>query len=140
MDKLSLKELALVTGDILNILDELWRIPQSTSLAGQVMSSASGHGLPHPFFEEIAGPYNSTIGCYESTQINTFKRSPEVLKPIIDDAIVWVHIDLTMRNVLVEIGRVSGTVDWEATEVLAVARSSTSSPGCQGSHLGEILD
>ncbi|OBZ69524.1 hypothetical protein A0H81_10490 [Grifola frondosa] len=138
MDELSPKELSLVTGDILTILDELWRIPQPMSLASQVMSSASGHGLPHPVFfrEEIAGPYGSTIDCYESMQINTSKQSPEVLKPIIDDAIVWVHTDLTMRNVLIENGRVSGIIDWEDAGwlprhwLLHILRRPR--PGCQG--------
>lgn len=104
-----------IAKDILDIVDELWRIPQPPHLAGKVIASASGHGLPHPaaFFEYNFGPWDNMRDCLESMQVDLQNTPPEVLNPLLEDRIVFVHTDLTMRNVLVQNGRVSGIIDWE---------------------------
>ncbi|KAI0316567.1 kinase-like domain-containing protein [Amylostereum chailletii] len=111
-------ELITVTQDILSILNELWRLPQPSSCAGQVMMSASGHGLPHPatLYEALGGPYASTVECYNSMimqKSGMAAHPPEMSKALADDPVVWVHTDLRMQNILVENGRVTGVVDWE---------------------------
>ncbi len=108
-------EMEVIAKDIVSILDQLWRIPQPPELEGQVMASASGHGLPHPAFfrQKIAGPYPSTSRLYDTLSVNRPELPPGTLEPIFADRIVWTHTDLTMRNVMIQNGRVSGVIDWE---------------------------
>ncbi|KAK7696080.1 hypothetical protein QCA50_000722 [Cerrena zonata] len=104
-----------IVQDVLDIIEELWKVPQPAELNGQVMLSASGGGLPHPvaFHESLGGPYPSTYDCYKTMVMNMSAHPPGHFNPILKDKIVWVPTDLTMRNVLVHNGRVSGMIDWE---------------------------
>lgn len=109
------KNIQPIVKDVLNFIEELWKVPQPAELNGQVMISASGHGLPHPlsFHSTLGGPYLSTYDCYKAMVINMTALPPGHFKPIMNDPISWVHWDMTMRNVLVHNARVSGIIDWE---------------------------
>ncbi|KAI0077299.1 hypothetical protein K474DRAFT_1106919 [Panus rudis PR-1116 ss-1] len=101
--------------DILYILDELCNIPQPSTLSGKVMASASGHGLPHPVggYEGIGGPYNSIYELYQSMVLDLTMHSPETLRPILEDRVVWIPTDLAKQNILIQNGKLSGIVDWQ---------------------------
>lgn len=137
-EQLSPEHMKAVASDILMILDELWQIPQPSKLAGQVMVSAGGHGLPHPvsFHQSLGGPYSSTMECYETMVMEPLSLPLGHFRPIVADKISWVHPDLTMRNVLVHNGRVSGIVDWEDAGWLPrhwlIHTLRSPRPGCQG--------
>ncbi|KAI0696626.1 kinase-like domain-containing protein [Cytidiella melzeri] len=115
LDESTPEQMEIIAADVLAIIDELWRIPQPSELDGQVMVSASGHGLPHPatFRESLGGPYASTYDLYKSLSFNMSKMPPGYFDKIFADPIVWTHTDLTMRNVMIHNGRVSGIIDWE---------------------------
>ncbi|KII91376.1 hypothetical protein PLICRDRAFT_51540 [Plicaturopsis crispa FD-325 SS-3] len=126
IDEATKEEMHVIGQDVHDFLDELWKIPQSPSIAGQVMLSASGHGLPDPrqFHEELVGPFPSTVACYtylagmdwesdsDSEKITGRWPEPEVAALASDD-ISWVHMDLRLHNILVQNGRLSGIIDWE---------------------------
>ena len=139
--ELSPDELISVTANVAAVVDELWRIRQPSSLNGQIMVSASGHGLPHPafFYERLNEPFKSMYELYRSLTVynDIDTHPPEVLDPILEDEIVWVHSDLTMRNVLVEDGRFTGIIDWEDAGWLPrhwlLHKLRHPSPVCQGS-------
>ncbi|KAI0084641.1 hypothetical protein BDY19DRAFT_522969 [Irpex rosettiformis] len=137
-DHISDKAMDTIVSDVLAIIEELWRIPQPAELGGQVMVSASGHGLPHPvsFHRSLGGPYPSTIDCYKTMVMDMSSLPPGHFKPIIADRISWVHWDLTMRNVLIDNGRVSGIIDWEDAGWLPrhwlIHSLRSPRPGCQG--------
>ncbi|KAI0338326.1 hypothetical protein BDW22DRAFT_1487687 [Trametopsis cervina] len=134
----TVEEIRIIAEDILAIIEELWRIPQPPELAGQVMISASGHGLPHPvsMHETLGGPYSSTIDCYKTMVMDMSALPPGHFRPIVADAVAWVHWDLTMRNILIHNGRVSGIVDWEDAGWLPrhwlIHSLRSPRPGCQG--------
>lgn len=115
LNPLTDEDMKPISRDMLNIIDELWRIPQPAELGGQVMVSASGHGLPHPvaFHQSLGGPYPSIMDCYKTMVMNMSALPPGHFKPIMADTISWIPWDLTMRNVLMHNGRISGIVDWE---------------------------
>ncbi|KAM5537377.1 hypothetical protein V8D89_008896 [Ganoderma adspersum] len=129
---------AAIKDDILNVLDELWRIPQPPDLAGKVMISASGDGLPHPvlFYEHIGGPFDDTLQLYNSMSISLPSYPLDALKPILEDKVVWQPTDLAMQNVLVQNGRLSGIIDWEDAGWLPkhwlLHRLRRPRPGCEG--------
>ncbi|KAI0788984.1 kinase-like domain-containing protein [Irpex lacteus] len=137
-ESLSSEAMELIASDVANIVEDLWSVPQPTNLHGQVMVSASGHGLPHPvsFHRDLGGPYPSTIDCYKTMVMDMSALPPGHFKPIIEDPISWVHWDLTMRNVLVHNGRVSGIIDWEDSGWLPrhwlIHSLRSPRPGCQG--------
>jgi hypothetical protein len=60
------EQMEVIAKDVIAIVDELWRIPQPLEYKGQVMRSASGHGMRHPvtLLEKYIGPYESTYQCY----------------------------------------------------------------------------
>ncbi|KAF9065203.1 kinase-like domain-containing protein [Rhodocollybia butyracea] len=136
------EDMVVIAQDILDVLSQLWRIPQPTSLSGKVMTSASGHGLPHPatFNEKIGGPYDSTLHCYRGLvngDLDVLATTcPDTVNAVLEDRIVWVHTDLRMQNILICNGRVSGIVDWEDSGWLPrhwqlhILR--TPQQGCQG--------
>ena len=129
---------AAIKDDILNVLDELWRIPQPPDLAGKVMISASGDGLPHPvlFYEHIGGPFDDTLQLYNSMSISLPSYPLDTLKPILEDKVVWQPTDLAMQNVLVQNGHLSGIIDWEDAGWLPrhwlLHRLRRPRPGCEG--------
>ena len=57
------------------------------------------------------------IACYRTVSIGIDRdaeEEPDVIKAIVEDAIVWVHTDRGRRILLVdEHSRLSGIVDWE---------------------------
>ncbi|KAI0788982.1 kinase-like domain-containing protein [Irpex lacteus] len=133
-------EMEVIAKDIVSILDQLWRIPQPPELAGQVMISASGHGLPHPasFRERMGGPYPSIYHLYQTISPSKPLEShpPGTFTSIFADPIVWTHTDLTMRNVMIKNGRVSGIIDWEDSGWLPrhwiLHNLRIPRPGCEG--------
>ena len=137
-EEISDEAMEVITTDVLAIIEELWKIPQPAELGGQVMVSASGHGLPHPvaFHSELGGPYPSTFDCYKTMVMDMSVLPPGHFRPIIADRVCWVHWDLTMRNVLVHNGRVSGIIDWEDAGWLPrhwlIHTLRSPRPGCQG--------
>lgn len=72
----------------------------------------------------------------EAVVLQSSKQSPEFLKPILEDPVVYVHGDLAMQNVLVHNGRVSGIIDWEDSGWFPrhwmVHKLRTPRPGCEG--------
>ncbi|KAF5366001.1 hypothetical protein D9758_006693 [Tetrapyrgos nigripes] len=115
LPELSPGEMKEVADDIISIVNDLWSIQQPSSIQGQVMVSASGHGLPHPglFLERLGEPQGSISQCYKQVSLY-WDSHPDVLKkPVLKDSVVWTHTDLAMRNVMVQNGRVTGIVDWE---------------------------
>jgi len=111
------KSTDVVVKEVEEILYQLWDVRQPSEIRGEVMMSASGHGLPHPrtLHESLGGPYSSTIECYDSmcdTKMSNIP--PHISAALAQDPIVWVHTDLRMQNVLVDDdGHVTGIVDWE---------------------------
>jgi hypothetical protein len=55
-----------VAEDIFCVLRKLWTLQQPTTLAGKVMVSATGDGLPDPTrdFSSLAGPFDTLLNCY----------------------------------------------------------------------------
>ncbi|KAI0696628.1 kinase-like domain-containing protein [Cytidiella melzeri] len=136
--KLTPAEMEVIAADVVAIVEELWRLPQPPGLEGKVMASASGHGLPHPvrFRETLGGPYPSILDCYKTLVVDMSIFPPGHFRPIIQDAVVWNHGDLTMRNVMIHHGRVSGIIDWEDSGWLPrhwlLHNLRNPRPGCQG--------
>lgn len=124
IDELPSERIALIAAEVLNVIYQLWSIPQPLDMKGTVMASASGHGLLHPsayvyeMYDRFAGPFPSTLACYATMTFSDIhslaKERPELVKPVVDDKVVWVHTDLRMQNILIDDqGRLSGIVDWE---------------------------
>lgn len=134
----TVEEMKVIAEDLLVIIEALWRIPQPKELNGQVMVSASEGGLPHPavFRERLGGPYASTHELYQSVSLNMADLPPDYFKAIFADPVVWTHTDLTMRNVMIHKGRVSGVIDWEDAGWLPrhwlLHNLRLPRPGCQG--------
>ncbi|KAK7436508.1 hypothetical protein VKT23_019062 [Stygiomarasmius scandens] len=106
----------------------LWKIPQPAEIAGQVMRSTSGHGIPDPvcFREDIVGPFASTLHCYvylagygycpdgkELPSEFVKEVSQQVRDVLAADDVVFSHYDLRPYNIIVRDGRLAGIVDWE---------------------------
>ncbi|KAK7063663.1 kinase-like domain-containing protein [Favolaschia claudopus] len=110
-------QITLICGQVLTVMRDVWRVPQPSELGGQVMVSASGHGLktPRTFFEFIGKPRASIADCFQTVIDDWDDQPPAVKEVLTNDRVVWVHVDLCMRNILVtpHDGRLSGIVDWE---------------------------
>ena len=106
-----------VVEDIFCVLRKLWTLRQPTALAGKVMVSASGHGLPDPTdsFSSLAGPFNTILDCYHHIAHSNSRDElyREAVQAVTADTVVYVHCDLRSHNILVKDGRLSGIVDWE---------------------------
>ncbi|KAK7446742.1 hypothetical protein VKT23_014438 [Stygiomarasmius scandens] len=134
LPELTPEQMKALARDIISIVNDLWSIQQPSSLRGQTMVSASGHGLPHPgfFLERLGEPQGSISECYKQVSMYWDSHSDAMKKPILEDSIVWTHMDMAMWNIMVQNGRVTGIIDWEDAgwypllHVLRTPRSSCS--------------
>lgn len=113
-------QLEEVATEVLHFLHRLWQIEQPDNCKGQVMRSASGHGLPNPMtlHSNLSNTFPSTLHCYalmSFKDLNHFvaDTAPSTLERLANDQVCWVHTDLRLQNILVQDGRLSGIVDWE---------------------------
>ncbi|KAK7446758.1 hypothetical protein VKT23_014454 [Stygiomarasmius scandens] len=115
LPELTPEQMKAVARDIISIVNDLWSIQQPSSLRGQTMVSASGHGLPHPgfFLERLGEPQGSISECYKQVSMYWDSHSDAMKKPILEDSIVWTHMVMAMQNIMVQNGRVTGIIDWE---------------------------
>ncbi|KAJ7129428.1 hypothetical protein C8R44DRAFT_907831 [Mycena epipterygia] len=124
------------------------RIQAASSLAGQVIISASGHGMLTPFtdYRRLEGPFplgsTTTYALADLTALKTSStNSPEygnVAQSPDADPLVYAHTDLRQQNVLIYNGKLSGIVDWEDSGWLPMGCSEDSALGIVGL-LGKIL-
>ncbi|TCD63082.1 hypothetical protein EIP91_006009, partial [Steccherinum ochraceum] len=111
--------------DIVEELRQLRKLKQPRDIAGCVMMSASGHGLPLtlllPENEGMrAGPYRSIHDLYRTALPWLDLADPSIddeISVLAQDSIHWVHTDLLTHNVMVEMKddryQFSGIIDWE---------------------------
>ncbi|KIY73458.1 kinase-like protein [Cylindrobasidium torrendii FP15055 ss-10] len=122
--ELSDDELQCVFNDLLLLVKKLWTIRQRDYPQfpqGMIMCSASGQGLPdHGECYELRGPlpalqHYANRAYYANGEEELLKEHPELAQLVSNDEIVWVHCDLRSTNIVVDKGRLSGVVDWEAS-------------------------
>ena len=110
-----------ILGEISAIIEKLQTLRQPAEIAGKVMMSASGDGLPDPisWFEEWSGPFASTLELWSHVSshwdMEEFEEDvPTETRHIMTmDPIRFVHSDLRTYNVLLHNGHISGIVDWQ---------------------------
>ena len=110
-----------ILAEVAAVIEKLQTLRQPSSVAGQVMLSASGHGLPDPiyWFEEWSGPFPSIlelwshVSSYQNMEEFEGDVPVETRDVMTMDPIRYVHADLRMYNVLLHNGHISGVIDWE---------------------------
>ncbi|KAK7682714.1 hypothetical protein QCA50_014097 [Cerrena zonata] len=102
------------------ILRRVWALEQPPHIRGQVMVSASGHGVltDYNFGHGLMGPFNVLDYYAMATGYGTGQRLvrdyPEAEHTFPADRIVFTHTDPMLQNTLIsDDGRVCGLVDWE---------------------------
>ena len=110
-----------ILAEISALIDKLQTLRQPPEIAGKVMLSTSGDGLPDPiyWFEEWSGPFASILELWSHVSshrdMDEFEENvPAETRHIMAmDPIRFVHPDLRMYNILLHNGHISGIIDWQ---------------------------
>ncbi|VDB83336.1 unnamed protein product [Peniophora sp. CBMAI 1063] len=120
-EKINSDDFDTIVSEIEVVMNELEYLRQPPNEAGNVMMSASGHGMPDGayFFEKRSGPFPSTIALWAHhaghPDEDSLRKSiePATLEALTADPVRFMHTDLRMHNIIVRNGHLSGIIDWE---------------------------
>lgn len=120
-DMLSVELQQTILAEVSALVEKLQTLRQPVNVAGQVMLSTSGDGLPDPiyWFEDWSGPFPSILELWSHVSSHRDMKEFEENVPaetrhtMAVDPIRFVHPDLRMYNVLLHNGHISGIIDWE---------------------------
>jgi aminoglycoside phosphotransferase len=109
IDECTDQEMSLMAQDLRSWIAELHAIKMPTDSSYAISGTSGGACLDYRIGALPVGPFRDEKEFNESLRLGILPN----LVHRNDHEIVFTHSDLTLRNILVKDGRISGVVDWE---------------------------